>query len=96
MTRVLLHDPSFKSAFHKVDVWHSIQLGQGKCYVASAIAGLLDIFEGSSVEAKLAAVTTEFLSYCRDSRHTLHNFFRGFRCSCFKCLVMGFCFGAGD
>ena len=48
--------------FHKVDVWHDVRLGQGKCYAASSIAALLDIFEGSSVEAKLACVTTEFFA----------------------------------
>ena len=39
MTRELYHDgaPNGKARFHCIDIWHSIHLGIGKAYVASAV-----------------------------------------------------------
>ena len=64
-TRLLLHDPENKPAFHKVDVWHNMQLGQGKAFCASAMVSLLSYFEGSNVEARFSTMFDEFKKFCK-------------------------------
>ena len=68
-TRLLLHDQTDKASFHRPDIWHNTQFGIGKAFAANALVCLLEWFHGNGVETKLDALTTDFLQYCKDSRH---------------------------
>ena len=60
-------DPTNKPSFHRPDVFHNVQLGQGKCFAASALVTLLPLFSGTSVDARLQDVTQKYKDYCTDT-----------------------------
>ena len=66
-TRLLMHEEGNKPAFHRLDLFHTVQLGQGKAFCSSALVTLLPLFEGSSVDTKLATLTRMYKEYCSDS-----------------------------
>ena len=67
-TRLLLHDRSNKPGFHKPDLFHNVHLGQGKAFSASALVCLLPLYDGGSVDAKLAAMSDDFKAFCHAPR----------------------------
>jgi hypothetical protein len=67
-TQILMHDPNQKEDFHKIDLFHTISLGMGKGFAASAVSILQEILPGSSIEQRMKEFSGMFLEYCRDSR----------------------------
>ena len=53
-TRVLMHEPDKKESFHKVDLFHTVNMGVGKTFAASSLVILLKHCPGNSVEERLA------------------------------------------
>ena len=78
-TRLLMHDATNKPSFHKVDLFHTVQLGQGKAFAASALVSLLPLFGGDSVDARLASLTQHYKQYCKVSSPRIITLFV---CSC--------------
>ena len=66
-TQILMHDPNQKEDFHKIDLFHTISLGMGKGFAASAVSILQEILPGSSIEQRMKEFSGMFLEYCRDS-----------------------------
>ena len=66
-TRVLMHELSAKESFHKIDVFHTVNMGVGKSFAASSIVVLLHHCAGSSVDAKLSEMTGFFLEFCKEA-----------------------------
>ena len=62
-----MHDEDNKASFHRFDIWHNVQMGQGKSFAASSLVTLLDFFQGSSVDGRLENMSQDFLQYCKDS-----------------------------
>ena len=67
-TRLLMHDRGNKPAFHKLDLFHNVHLGQGKAFCSSSLVCLLPLFSGTSVDAKLASMSDDFKEFCRAPR----------------------------
>ena len=65
-TQILMHDPDQKENFHKIDLFHTISLGMGKGFAASAVSILQEILPGSSIDQRMKEFTGMFLEYCRD------------------------------
>ena len=70
MTRELYHDggPNGKSKFHLIDIWHSIHLGIGKAYVASAVLLLQKLIPESTIDKRLAIIAAGYKQYCRQHK----------------------------
>lgn len=66
-TRRLMMDNSVnaKSRFHKFDAWHCLHLGVGKAWVASSMMLLQPLVDGSSIEKRIATMSSEYRSWCR-------------------------------
>ena len=60
-----MHEVGNKPAFHRLDLFHTMQLGQGKAFSASALVTLMPLFDGTSVDAKLASMTQQYKQYCK-------------------------------
>ena len=71
-TSNLLHDegPSGAARFHRPDIWHVVQMGIGKTWVACSlhIAQANGFVPGRSLDARLQVLTNDYLSWCRDNR----------------------------
>ena len=65
-TQMLMHDPAKKEDFHKIDLFHTISLGIGKPFAASAVSILQELMAGGSIEQRLKEFTSMYLEYCRD------------------------------
>ena len=65
-TRVLPQDES-KASYFKADVWHTVNLGVGRGWVASSLVILLSFFAGSSIPNKLLAMTQAYYDFCSSS-----------------------------
>ena len=79
-TQMLMHDPAKKEDFHKIDLFHTISLGIGKPFAASAICILQELLAGGSIEQRLKDFTSMYLEYCRDF---------GLQC-CWICIFVDF------
>ena len=66
-TRLLLHDEGNKPSFHRADLFHNVQMGQGKVFSASALVTLLPLVDGNSVDAKLNCIFEMYKGYCKES-----------------------------
>ena len=77
-TRLLPQDPSRLAGFYRADVWHTVNLGVGKSWVASAMVLILPLFEGGSVPARLVALSNAYFQFCRNSETRQINFHQGF------------------
>lgn len=70
MTRELYHDggPNGKARFHLIDIWHSIHLGIGKSYVASAVMMLQKLIPESTIDKRLAIIAAGYKQYCKQHK----------------------------
>ena len=73
-TKILLHEPDKKPSFHKPDVFHTVSLGIAKTFVASSLAILQELANGTSIESRISDISSMYLEYCKDP----HLFFSGF------------------
>lgn len=69
LTQLLLVDGSCngKNRFFKIDTWHNLHLGIGKSWVSSCILLLSDILPGGRLDARIAAMSQLYLTFCRDN-----------------------------
>ena len=65
----LPHQPSKPMGFFAFDLWHSLHLGLGKCFCASALALLSDQMLSGNIDARFEELTTVFLQWA-DETHT--------------------------
>ena len=65
ITRVLLHEPDSKESFHKVDLFHTVNLGVGKSFAASSLVILLNQCHANSVDARLRELSGFYLEFCK-------------------------------
>jgi len=65
-TKILLHEPDKKPSFHKPDVFHTVSLGIAKTFVASSLAILQELANGTSIEGRLSDISSMYLEFCRD------------------------------
>ena len=73
-TRLLLQDSTNKPFFYRTDMWHNLQLGQGKAFCSSALVMMLPLFEGQNVEARFRTMTLKYMDFCRETWHYIGNF----------------------
>ena len=75
----LLASPEYKPKFHRPDIFHNLQLGQGKEFAASAIASLFPSLRAAQWTASWSLQHGHFLSSAPRpmSRHTLQRAFSG-------------------
>lgn len=62
----LMHDLSRPASFHKIDLFHTISLGVGKSFSASAICVLQVLVPGSSIDERLGNVSSSYIEFCKD------------------------------
>ena len=65
-TRMLMHNPNQKEDFHKIDLFHTISLGVGKSFAASAVTILQEILEGTSIEQRVKEISSMYIEYCKE------------------------------
>lgn len=65
-TRILLHDPQNKSAFHKIDLFHTVSLGVGKSHAASSLCILQILAPGTSVDQRLKEISSHYIEFCKE------------------------------
>ena len=66
-TEHLFHDPTQKSAFYKIDLFHTVTLGIGKSYAASCGAVLQELCHGSTIEERIKDFSCLYIEYCKDT-----------------------------
>lgn len=75
-TTRLLHNegPNGKAAFHRPDVWHVVCMGIGKAWLASSMHVIQEerVLPGSSLDTRFAAVSQEYLQFCRSTHRTAY------------------------
>ncbi|CAJ1392084.1 unnamed protein product [Effrenium voratum] len=69
-TRVLPRDVASPSSYFKPDVWHTVNLGVGRSWVASCVVCLtrnLDELSGLTPEHALQQISASYISFCENS-----------------------------
>lgn len=72
--RVLPHDRNSPAAYFKPDVWHTVNLGVGRSWVANCVVLLacnLPEFESLSIDDTLARLSTSYVAFCEASEPRL-------------------------
>ena len=64
--------PNGKCTFHRPDLWHTVNLGLGKAFVASAIAVLEKAFPGRSRPVRFEQLNEDYKVFCRQNH--LHKY----------------------
>lgn len=65
-TRVLMHDVGRKAGFHKIDIFHTVNLGIGKSFAASSLSILQQLCHHSSIEKRLQSLSSSYIEFCVD------------------------------
>ena len=70
-TRLLWHDlaPNGKQRFHRPDVWHTVLLGVGKQFVASAMSILQKALPERSIPARFQHLAHDYAQFCKENHH---------------------------
>ena len=70
-TRLLWHDlaPNGKQRFHRPDVWHTVLLGVGKQFVASAMSILQKALPERSIPARFQHLAHDYTQFCKENHH---------------------------
>ena len=68
LTTMLMHEPDKKAEFYKIDLFHTISLGVGKLFCASALAVLQSLCRGSSLDARFRTLSVMYIEFCKDTR----------------------------
>ena len=79
-TRLLLHDPTQKAQFHKIDLFHTVTLGIGKNH-ASCLALLQDLMPGASLQVRFQKLTEMYMEFCKEPWSDIL-----VKLSCFECF----------
>ena len=68
----LLRDggPQGKARFFKVDIWHSVHMGQGKDLVASGFCLLQKLMPGTNVDVRFEGISQLYLAWCAEWHKT--------------------------
>ena len=64
------HEPDREAAFFTYDVWHSLHLGMGKTFTASALALISDRMESTNIDGRFSELTNVFLQWCEECKVT--------------------------
>lgn len=67
LTTGLMHEADRKAEYYKVDVFHTVSLGVGKLFCASALAVLQSVFRGASLDARFREMSVAYLEFCKDA-----------------------------
>ena len=72
-TSNLLHDESNngRARFHRPDVWHIVQMGVAKAWIASSLHVVQSsIIPGRSLDARMHELSQHYIKYCKDFHRT--------------------------
>jgi len=59
-----------KSRFYKVDIWHTVQLGVGKDFAASAMCLLVRDICASNIDDRFQILSEKYLAWCKQFQKT--------------------------
>lgn len=59
-----------KSRFYKVDIWHTVQLGVGKDFAASAMCLLVRDICASNIDDRFQILSEKYLAWCKKNQKT--------------------------
>ena len=69
-TRVLMHEPDKKEAFHKPDLFHCVNMGVGKTFAASSCVILLQLCPGNNADERVRQLSSWYIQYCKENGKT--------------------------
>ena len=55
--------------FHRPDIWHTINLGIGKAFVASAFSIIQKALPGRSIGARFSHLAGDYQAFCKANHH---------------------------
>ena len=99
--RVLPYNRDSPASYFKPDVWHTVNLGVGRSWVANCIVllvRLLGEFQELNIEQAMASLSGSYVAFCAGSEPRL-NAVRVTRCSAFYLPILALncnCLGRGS
>ena len=66
-TNLLPQDTNSLASYYRPDVWHCVNMGVGKSWVASVLVLYLPLFVGNSIPEKLQSMSQEYTRFCQNS-----------------------------
>ena len=55
------------ASYYRPDIWHLVNMGVGKSWIANCLVLMLHLFDGTSVVQRLESMSAAYSSFCSNS-----------------------------